>query len=104
MLKVVEEEEKTYIPDDVAPMERLVVRDLPYNQSSNTLRIRHQISKKHSKESGLRNAGSISFFHWYIEVSTLCEKSSFSKFTLTYNNFIFTFDIFIRIGSTSFYV
>ena len=68
MLKVEEEEEKTYT-DDVAPMERLVVRDLPYNQSSNTLRIRHQMSKKHSKESGLRSAGSISFFHWYVEVS-----------------------------------
>lgn len=68
MLKV-EEEEKTYVADDVAPMERLVVRDLPYNQSSNTLRIRHQMSKKHSKESGLRSAGSISFFHWYVEVS-----------------------------------
>ncbi|KAL3787090.1 hypothetical protein ACHAWO_008570 [Cyclotella atomus] len=42
-----------------APMQRLVERDLPYHQSSNSLRIRHQSSKRNT--SGLR------FFHWYIE-------------------------------------
>lgn len=90
MLKV-EEEEKTYT-DDVAPMERLVVRDLPYNQSSNTLRIRHQMSKKYSRESGLRSAGSISFFHWYIEVSWRGHKMIFKIHTYIY--FIYSLNNF----------
>ncbi|KAL7530704.1 hypothetical protein ACHAXR_003634, partial [Thalassiosira sp. AJA248-18] len=43
-----------------APMERLVARDLPYHQSSNSLRVRHQMSKK-------KNGAGLRFFHWYIE-------------------------------------
>ena len=37
------------------PLRRLVVRDLPYHQSSNSLRIRHQ-SKRPFR-----------FYHWYVE-------------------------------------
>lgn len=50
-----------------APLNRLIVRDLPFHQSSNSLRVRHQMSKKYSKASGLPSAGGLSFFHWYIE-------------------------------------
>lgn len=42
-----------------APLQRLVERDLPYHQSSNSLRIRPQSSK--------RNASGLRFIHWYIE-------------------------------------
>ena len=38
-----------------AILNRLVVRDLPYHQSSNSLRIRHQSTKP------------LRFYHWYIE-------------------------------------
>ena len=38
-----------------AALNRLVVRDLPYHQSSNSLRIRHQSTKP------------LRFYHWYIE-------------------------------------
>ena len=37
------------------PLRRLVVRDLPYHQSSNSLRIRHQSQKP------------LRFYHWYVE-------------------------------------
>jgi hypothetical protein len=36
-------------------LNRLVVRDLPYHQSSNSLRIRHQSTKP------------LRFYHWYVE-------------------------------------
>ena len=38
-----------------AVLNRLVVRDLPYHQSSNSLRIRHQSTKP------------LRFYHWYVE-------------------------------------
>lgn len=44
-------------------MERLVPRDLPFHQSSNSLRVRHQMLRK-NKNNG---AGGLRFFHWYIE-------------------------------------
>lgn len=51
-----------------APLSRLVVRDLPFHQSSNSLRVRHQMSKEYSKKSkGRHSAGGLGFFHWYIE-------------------------------------
>jgi hypothetical protein len=51
-----------------APLKRLVVRDLPFHQSSNSLRVRHQMSKEYSKKAkGRRSAGGLGFFHWYIE-------------------------------------
>lgn len=51
-----------------APLQRLVVRDLPFHQSSNSLRVRHQMSKEYSKKSkGRHSAGGLGFFHWYIE-------------------------------------
>ena len=37
------------------PLRRLVVRDLPYHQSSNSLRIRHQSKRP------------LWFYHWYVE-------------------------------------
>jgi len=37
------------------PLRRLVVRDLPYHQSSNSLRIRHQSTRP------------LRFYHWYVE-------------------------------------
>ncbi|KAL7534990.1 hypothetical protein ACHAWF_005017 [Thalassiosira exigua] len=56
-----EEEALTTIrEEEPAPMKRLVVRDLPYHQSSNTLAVRHQMSDKHKKQSktGLK------YSHW----------------------------------------
>ena len=51
-----------------APLKRLVVRDLPFHQSSNSLRVRHQMSKEYSKKAkGRHSAGGLGFFHWYIE-------------------------------------
>jgi len=38
-----------------APIHRLVERDLPYHQSMNSLRVRHQTTKP------------VRFFHWYVE-------------------------------------
>jgi len=54
-------------PSTEAPLNRLIVRDLPFHQSSNSLRVRHQMSKEYTKRSGLKSAGGLSFFHWYIE-------------------------------------
>lgn len=49
-----------------APLKRLIVRDLPFHQSSNSLRVRHQMSKQYTKKSGLKSAGGLSFFHWKV--------------------------------------
>ena len=51
--------------DTSSPMKRLVVRDLPYHQSSNSLRVRHQMSPKHSKK--YTRSLPLRFFFWYIE-------------------------------------
>ena len=44
-------------PSSIAPMERLIARDLPYHQSSNSLSVRHQTSRSNK----------LRFFHWYID-------------------------------------
>ena len=61
-------------PSTEAPLKRLIVRDLPFHQSSNSLRVRHQMSKQYTKKSGLKSAGGLSFFHWKVRccVVLLC--------------------------------
>ena len=48
-----------------APMQRLVARDLPFHQSSNSLRVRHQASDR-TKHHQHALIFPLRFFHWYM--------------------------------------
>ena len=80
-----------------APLKRLVVRDLPFHQSSNSLRVRHQMSKEYSKRAkGRHSAGGLGFFHWYIEdwfhvLLRLRTVVSPSAFTVVWTSFLLIF-------------
>jgi hypothetical protein len=80
-----------------APLKRLVVRDLPFHQSSNSLRVRHQMSKEYSKKAkGRHSAGGLGFFHWYIEdwfhvLLRLRTVVSVSAFTVVWTAFLLIF-------------
>jgi len=80
-----------------SPLKRLVVRDLPFHQSSNSLRVRHQMSKEYSKKAkGRHSAGGLGFFHWYIEdwfhvLLRLRTIVSVSAFTVVWTAFLLIF-------------
>ena len=79
-----------------SPLKRLVVRDLPFHQSSNSLRVRHQMSKEYSKKAKGRRAGGLGFFHWYIEdwfhvLLRLRTIVSVSAFTVVWTAFLLIF-------------
>jgi potassium inwardly-rectifying channel subfamily J protein 9 len=80
-----------------SPLKRLVVRDLPFHQSSNSLRVRHQMSKEYSKKAkGRHSAGGLGFFHWYIEdwfhvLLRLRTVVSVSAFTVVWTAFLLIF-------------